>query len=237
MRFSSNLTEAVFLKRPLSFLVEVVLPNRKKTMIRCPNLGEMRGCDILGTKVWYSNAMGQNCLPTWEVLEADGGYLVAINPELMKPLIIEAIKKNVISELSGYTILHAGGQFDQFRSQFILLESGVQQCYVGIEQVITLDERNHGIFPGVLGDGLDNLRALIQARQDGHRAILLYCVMHMGITQMQHNSRLHAEYNELLQQAISNGVEVLAYRATINLQSVEITTPLPIQSFERVKLS
>lgn len=236
MKFSSHLTEAILLKRVLRFMGEVVLPNRQKLMIRCPNMGDMRGCDILGTKVWYSNAVGYHCLPTWELVEVDHGYLVSINPELMKPLIIEAIKKNTITELSGYNIMHAGGQFDQFRSQFLLLEKNQQQCYMGIEQVLLLGEHGVGLFPASYGDGIDNLHALIQARAEGHRAILLYCVMHTGISYLKPQVDFDSAYYKLLQQAVAAGVEVVAYRVSITLEDIELTTQLPVLPAELAKL-
>jgi sugar fermentation stimulation protein A len=235
MKFSSHLTEAILLKRVLRFMAEIVLPNRQKLMIRCPNIGEMPGCDILGTKIWYSNAVGYNCLPTWELVEADGGYLVSVNPELMKPLVIDAIKQNLIQELGGYNILHAGGQYDQFRSQFLLLEKNQQQCYVGIEQVLIAGDNGVGIFPGAVGDGIENLKALIQAREDGHRAILLYCVMHGGISYIKPAMHVDPEYGKLLLRAVAEGVEILAYRANINLENIELSISLPVLLTDRVK--
>lgn len=237
MKFSSHLTEAVLLRRVLRFMAEVVLPNRQKLMIRCPNIGDMRRCDILGTRVWYSNAVGYNCLPTWELIEADGGFLVCINPELMKPLVIDAIKQNLIAELCNYNILHAGGHYDQFRSQFLLLEKDQQQCYIGIEQVIVAGDHGVGVFPGSLGDGLENLQALIKAREDGHRAILLYCVMHAGISYIKPATNIDPEYTRLLQLAMDEGVEVLAYRADINLETIELSTSLPVLTAEKVAKS
>lgn len=235
MKYNSHLTEAILLKRVLRFLGEVVLPNRRKLMIRCPNIGDMCGCDILGTKIWYSNAVGYHCLPTWELVEADGGFLVSINPEMMKPLVVEAIKKNSINELIGYNIMHAGGQFDQFRSQFILLEKGQQQCYMGIEQVILIDNHGVGLFPGNSCDGIENLNALLQARAEGHRAILLYCVMHMGINYIKTQTESDSIYFQLLNRAIAAGVEMIAYRVTINMDNIELTTQLPIFSAESAK--
>lgn len=235
MKYSSHLTEAILLKRVLRFLGEVVLPNRRKLMIRCPNIGDMCGCDILGTKIWYSNAVGYHCLPTWELVEADGGFLVSINPELMKPLVVEAIKKNSITELVDYNIMHAGGQFDQFRSQFILLEKNQQQCYMGIEQVILIGEHGAGLFSGNAFDGIENLNALLQARAEGHRAVLLYCVMHMGISYIKMQAEPDSMYFKLLNQAIAAGVEIVAYRVTITIDNIELTTPLPILPAELAK--
>ena len=228
MKFNSHLTEAVFLKRILRFMAEIVLPNRQKLMIRCPNIGDMSGCDILGTRIWFSNAVGYNCLPTWELVEVDGGYLVSINPELMKPLVIDALKQNVIPELKDYNVLHAGGHYDQFRSQFLLLEKNQQQCYVGIEQVIASSENGDGYFPGSAGDGVENLYALIQAKEDGHRAVLFYCVMHSGIKNIKPAMHIDPEYYKLLLRAMSVGVEVIAYRLSINLETIELTTSLPV---------
>lgn len=235
MKFSSHLTEAILLKRILRFMAEIVLPNRQKLMIRCPNIGEMPGCDILGTKIWYSNAVGYHCLPTWELVETDGGFLASINPELMKPLIIEAIKKNTIAELIGYNIMHAGGQFDQFRSQFLLLEKDRQQCYMGIEQILMLNDHGVGLFPASAGDGIENLQALIQARAEGHRAVLLYCVMHTGISYIKPQADSDSVYFKLLQQAVHAGVEVVAYRVSITLDNIELTTQLPILPAELAK--
>lgn len=235
MKFSSHLTEAVLLKRVMRFMAEVVQTNRKKAMIRCPNIGDMRGNDTLGTKVWYSSAIGYHCLPTWELSEADGGFLVCINPEMMKPLVIDGIKRQLINELIGYNILHAGGAYDQFRSQFLLLEKDQKQCYVGIEQVIRIGAHNAGIFPAVIGDGLDNLRALIHAKEQGHRAVLLFCVMHSGVEHIKLNEDPNSEYNKLLARAMAMDVEVVAYRANITLESVELTTQIPILHAERVK--
>lgn len=236
MKFSSHLTEAILLKRILRFMGEVVLSNRQKIMVRCPNIGDLRGCDILGTKIWYSNAVGYHCLPTWELVEVDNGYLVCINPELMKPLIIEAIKKDVINDLKSFNILHAGGQYDQFRSQFLLLERDQQQCYMGIEQVLLLGEHGVGLFPTSGGDGIENLHSLIQARNEGHRAVLMYCVMHTGISYIKPHVELDPDYYKLLQQAINAGVELMAYRVSITLENIELTTQLPVLPAEHIKL-
>jgi sugar fermentation stimulation protein A len=233
MKFSSHLTEAILLKRVMRFMAEIVLPNRQKAMIRCPNIGDMRGNDTLGTKIWYSSAIGYHCLPTWELSEADGGFLVCINPELMKPLVIDSMKRHLIHELSGYNILHAGGAYDQFRSQFLLLEKDQKQCYVGIEQVIRIGANNAGIFPVASADGLDNLRALVQAKEDGHRAILLFCVMHSGVEHIKLNEDPKSEYNKLLARAMALDVEVVAYRAAITLESIELATQVPILHAER----
>lgn len=235
MKFNSHLTEAILLKRVLRFMGEVVMPNRQKLMVRCPTIGDLRGCDILGTKIWYSKAVGYNCLPTWELVEVDNGFLVSINPELIKPLVIEAIKNNTIVQASGYSLRHIGGQFDQFRSQFLILENDSRQLYLGIEQVLNLVESGIGAFPVNYGDGIETLYALIQACQEGHRAVLLYCVTHTGISYIKPQLDLDPKYTQLLHQAIAIGVEIIAYRVNITLEQIDLTLQLPVLSSELVR--
>lgn len=228
MRFSSNLTEATLLKRSIKFLAEIVLANGQKLMIRCPNLNPIIGCDILGTKLWYSTAVGYHCLPTWEIVEVDGGHLVGINPELIKPLIIEGTKQGIIEEFLSYNVLHAGNSYEQNNQQWLLLEKENEKCYVCLEHVTLGNEQGEGFFPEVYGMGVGNINQLIKMSQDGHKAILCFCVMHTGLQNIKPAYHIDANYEELLQKAVEEGVQLLAYKAAISLQGIEFTTKLPI---------
>ena len=234
MKFSSSLTDATLLKRTIKFLVEVVLPNGQKLMIRCPNLNPIIGCDILGTKVWYSAAIGYNCLPTWELVEVDGGNLVCINPELIKPLVVEGVRKGIIEEFLNYNVLHAGNSYEQLTQQTLLLENGNEKCYVALEQVTLGNERGDGFFPESCGAGNSNINKLVQICREGHKAILFFCVMHNGIKNVKPAYHIDPEYGRLLQYAIDEGVKLLAYKTAISLREIEFTTKLPILSAEGV---
>jgi DNA-binding sugar fermentation-stimulating protein len=74
MKYNSQLIEATLLRRPISFLMEVVLQSKRRIMVRCPNLGPLAGCDILGTQLWFSAPSGDHCLPTLELVEVNGGF-------------------------------------------------------------------------------------------------------------------------------------------------------------------
>lgn len=228
MRFSSSLTEATLLKRSIKFLAETVLSNGQKLMIRCPNLNPIIGCDILGTKLWYSTSIGYHCLPTWELVEVDGGHLVCINPELVKPLVVEGIKKGNIEELLGYNVLHAGNTYEQTNQQNLLLESGNRKCYVCLEHVTLGNEQGEAFFPERRGMGTYNINRLIGLCKEGHKAVLFFCVLHSGVKNIKPAYHIDPEYGQLLQMAVESGVELLAYQASITMQGLELTTKLPI---------
>jgi sugar fermentation stimulation protein A len=228
MRFSSNLTEATLLKRSIKFLAEIVLNNGQKLMIRCPNLNPMIGCDILGTKLWYSTAVGYHCLPTWEIVEVDGGHLVGINPEIIKPLVIEGIKKGIIEEFSSYNVLHAGNTYEPNSQNWVLLEKENEKCYVCLEHVTLGNDHGEGFFPEIYGMGIKSINNLIKIHQDGRKAILFFCVMHTGVKNIKAAYHIDPNYEEALQKAVDAGVKLLAYKASITMQGVEFTTKIPI---------
>jgi sugar fermentation stimulation protein A len=237
MKFNAHLSEATLLKRNFKFMAEIILRNRKKLIIRCPNIGNMHGCDILGSKIWYSNALGYHCLPTWELVEVDFGHLVCINPEVLKPLVIEGIRNGVFKELQGYSILHTGGHFEQFRSQFLLLEKEKTQCYLAIEHVIFANDTGDGFFPAGIGDGLPNMQALIQARESGHRSVLCFCVTNNSVKHLKISAQLDERYYGLLQQALEVGVEVVVYKAEVTLTSILLQTSIPLQIVEKANIN
>ena len=147
----------------------------------------------------------------------------------MKPLFIEAVKFNILEELMGYTIVHTSGFYEHNQSQFLVLENqDAQQCYVAMEHVILSTEQNEGLFPTQLGEGHDTLQALIQAKEDGHRAILFYCVTHTGIDSINPAHHIDAEYHRNLCTAVAEGVEVIAYKTAISLQGIELSKSIPV---------
>jgi len=228
MKFTSHLSQATLLKRTLKFLTEVITPNRQKLIIRCPNLMLPHNCDILGSKVWYSNATGQNCLPTWELVEVDGGHLVCINPDLVKPLVIEAISNGVIDELSNFTVVYSGAVNEQHQAKNIWLEDGNGKvCFVALEHIILGDNNCQGYVTGAETASLVNLSNAISIHQEGHKAMILHCVTHTGVSNVKYAHDLNAEYLKLLQVAVKMGIEVLAYKVTISYQEIKLTYQIP----------
>jgi sugar fermentation stimulation protein A len=249
MQYNSALKDATFLKKSLGLLVEVNLPNKKKTMLRCPYLGNLPQCEILGTRVWYSQPIGLQSLPALELAEVDAGHLVAVNQELIKPLFKEAVKGSVIKELMGFKPFTGIAAKNVVKESLILLNHGYQYCYVGIAQVATMlpeaagSERS-GSISSTNVDLMKILDNLIRTRQEGLRAILFLCVTHSGVENVVLDVAVTPENTKELtaaaswQQACSNkiaealqhGVEVLAYKANVSCERIHLTESLPVHS-------
>jgi sugar fermentation stimulation protein A len=167
-------------------------------------------------------------LPTWEIVEVDGGHLVGINPEMIKPLVIDGIKQGVIEEFLSYNVLHAGNTYEQSNQQWLLLEKDDEKCYICLEHVTLGNDQGDGFFPEIHGMGTGNIKRLIKMCGDGHKAILLFCVMHTGLKNIKAAYHIDSTYEELLQKAMNAGVQLFAYKVSISLQGIEFTTKIPI---------
>lgn len=66
--------------------------------------------------------------------------------------------------------------------------------------------------------------------EQGHRAVLLFCVQHSGIQRIAPADDIDPEYGRLLREVVAKGVEILAYAAEFDLQdsTIELHESLPV---------
>lgn len=230
MRFKSPLVEAILLKRSFRFLAEVTLKNKRKRMLYCPNLSSLRHCDVLGSRIWFSNPnrLSQGYLDIWELTEVDSGWLVFINQGYAGILVREAIEYHLIPELEGFRFLQSPMMPSFGNGIEMLIKENGEQCFIHVEPVLCADERNEGYFPEEKGVGLSPLEELIALKEAGHRTILFYCIQHNGITCLRPADNIDPVYGVRLREAASIGVEILAYRAHISLQEVKLGSAIPV---------
>ncbi len=85
------------------------------------------------------------------------------------------------------------------------------------------NEEGQGYFPDAVSTrGQKHLRELIEMVQQGHRAVLLFAVLHSGINKVSAAKHIDKKYAELLIQAQAAGVEILAYKAKFALNDLSL---------------
>ena len=238
MRFKSPLIEAVLLKRHFRFLVEVALSNRKKRMLYCPTLALLPECDVLGSRIWFSmaNRLSQGYLDVWELTEVNDGWLVSVNPEHAQLLVREALDCDKIPALANYRFFHSPAISKLGNGIELLLKETGEQGFIRVQPVWYADERNHGLFPQEPGMGISTLYDLIALKEKGHRAVLFYCALHSGVTCVRPADNVEPQYGRILREAINKGVEIFAYRASINMREMTLDAELPILLPEDIML-
>ena len=222
MEFESELNEATLLRLPLPFMVEAALSGNRKILLRCPNIQTLPGCETAGSRIWYSSKTCHQMLFTWEVVEVDGGYLVAINPDHANSMVLEAIDSNIIQELQGYTPAQGIIYLDKAQPvDLFLLDKEANECSVVIETVTSCEVK-------ISASIAYRLRQLIALANSGKRAVLLYSVMHMGVTHVCPTYDLDSQYAKIFQQALNTGVEIYAYKANVTLKEVTLQQQIPV---------
>lgn len=233
MQFSPAFQRATFLRRYKRFLADVRLDTGEEVTIHCPNTGSMRACMQEGSDCWFSVSDNpkRKYARTWELATTPSGHLAGINSARANALVVEAIELGMIDELQGYSELQTEVRYGAERSRIDVLLTGHdvdrRDCYVEVKSVTLLDViggKSQGCFPdSVSARGSKHLRELVAMVQQGHRAVLMFCVQHSGIESVMAAAHIDPEYARTFNWALAQGVEVLAYRAEIGAAEIRIS--------------
>lgn len=230
MHFSS-LQEGRLLRRYKRFLADVELPNGDQLTVHCPNTGAMTACAEPGSRVWLSwSDNPQRKYPyTWELVETATGDMACIHSARANALALEALQDGVVRELAGFDKVYKEAPYGLENSRAdLLLDFHGQRCFVEVKSVTLHTEGGIGRFPDAVSQRASkHLRELIRVRQDGDRAVLLFCVLHSAISEVRPADNIDAVYADTLRQAVASGVEVLAYRASISRHEIFLVEALP----------
>lgn len=240
MKFNQPLQTGVLIRRYKRFLADIHINDsegqQQALTIHCPNTGAMTGCDVPGSRVWFSTSdNAKRKYPnTWELAETVEGDWICVNTMLANKLVEEAIQLGCIASLEGYSDLAKEVRYGDEKSRIDLFltghESDHRDCYIEVKSVTLLTENQRGMFPDAVSTrGQKHLRELMSMVEAGHRAVLLFCVNHTGIKCVSPADTVDPEYGLLLRQAAAMGVEVLAYGAEISNTEIKLTAPLPVE--------
>lgn len=235
MRFPSALEEGVLLQRYKRFLADVRLADGSIITLHCPNTGAMTNCAEPGSRVWFtmSNNAGRKYPGTWEMVETAAGHRIGINTGRANALVREALEKKLVRSLEQYRVIQSEVRYgvENSRIDFRLSDSAVAEpdCFVEVKSVTLLLENGCGAFPdAVTARGLRHLRELIEMRQQGFRAMLLFCVQHSGIVQVQPADHIHPQYGALLRVAAAEGVEIMAMGVKFEDDGIVLQQEMPV---------
>ena len=232
MNYTHRLIEARLIKRYKRFLADVKMADGNILTVHCANTGAMTGCQPDNARVWLSQSSNRKRKypHTWELVELENGALACINTSLTNKIAQQAIEDNLIAELAGYSNCRTEVIYGEENSRIdLLLSNDSQLCYVEVKHVTLKVDNGLAAFPdAVTTRGQKHLRELITQVKKGHRAVLLFVIMRTDVDVFTPADTIDAEYGRYLRLAIREGVEVLAYKANINHESLKIEKQIPV---------
>lgn len=231
MRFEPALHRGRLLRRYKRFLADIDVGGEVRTL-HCPNTGAMTGCAEPGSEAWFSiSADPRRKYPgTLEVVCTPRGR-VGVNTSLANRLVAEAIGAGRVPELAGYSDLSREVAIPGERGRFdFSLVGDCGTCWVEVKSMTLCLEDGTGAFPDAVSErALRHVQALMARRQDGERAVLLFCVQHTGVRWATPADHIQPAYGAALRAAVDLGVEVLAYGCGIERDEISLTMPLPVR--------
>ena len=231
MKFEPALETATLIKRYKRFMADVKTENGEMLTLHCPNTGSMKNCNDPGSRVWFSDSGNpkRKYPHTWELVEVAGGALAGINTNRANALVKEALEKQVVPSLAGFDSLKSEVKYGEENSRIdLLLQFGDQTCFVEVKS-LTLGEGEIGYFPDAVTErGRKHLRELVKMVEQGHRAVLLFCVQHNGVTVAKPADHIDPAYATALRQAHAAGVEVMAWQCDLDENEVTVARALPV---------
>jgi sugar fermentation stimulation protein A len=230
MKFPAPIEKGVLIKRYKRFLADIQLENEVITA-HCANTGSMTGVKTEGSEVWVSKAQNKNRKLgyDWQVIRI-GGANVCINTATANTIVSDAIADDLIPELRGYETLRREVKYGENSRIDILLENpNTPRCYVEVKNVTLSRQPPLAEFPdSPTVRGSKHLNELAQMAQDGHRAVMFYCVNRTDCTSFSLADDIDPEYVKTFKAARLAGMEILVYDCEITEDGISISNSLKI---------
>ncbi len=215
MYISDELGAGRFIERPNRFLVVIkTLKNERRCHLRDP--GRLSELMRPNAPIVFMERKSRDRKTDCEVLLVwSGSVWVVVNSGLHNDLAEEAIRANLISELSGFHRIRREIRYGDSRIDFLL--EGDKNILLEVKGC-TLVEGGRAYFPDAPTErGRRHIINLIRALNNGYRAAVLFLVMRPDAESLSPNWRTDREFSSSLKKAVEMGVETyaltFAYRA------------------------
>ncbi|MBE9227706.1 DNA/RNA nuclease SfsA [Phormidium sp. LEGE 05292] len=209
----------ILIKRYKRFFADIELTTGEIITAHCPNTGPMTGVSTPGSLVQVSHnpSPTRKLAYTWEMIQVSDNEptWVGINTNLPNRIVKLGLEAGTFPELSDYKKIKSEvvyGREKKSRIDFLL--SGSKEklpVYVEVKNT-TWSHGRLAVFPDtVTTRGQKHLQELISILPTG-RAVMLYFINRGDCDSFAPGDLVDPVYGKMLREAVSLGVEVLAYR-------------------------
>lgn len=224
------LLQGTLVRRYKRFLADVELPGGVVVTAHTPNTGAMLGCCEPGRPVWLSDHVEQAARKyryTLEMIHMPDA-LVGVNTGVPNRLVKAAALAGAIKEFPYPAEVRPEVRRGDSRLDLLLASPGLPDTLVEIKNC-TLAEGGTAYFPdAVTARGAKHLRELAAVARVGERAVIFVLVQRSDAERFSPADHIDPEWGRVLRQVVREGVEVLAYRADLDMQGIAIGTRLPV---------
>lgn len=218
----SNITQAVFIRRPNRFIAEVEV-NGVKEIVHVKNTGRCKELLIPGCEVWLTSpgTPGRKTKYDLVAVRKSTGVLFNIDSQAPNKVVKEWLEKGTYTKIvPEYTYGDSRLDFYMERTQ----EDGRKdKCLMEVKGC-TLEYDGIGYFPDAPTErGVKHIRELIRAKNEGYSASLAFVIQMDGVSEVRPNIDTHPEFGTAMSDAKKAGVEILFLKCHVEPDGLEIT--------------
>jgi sugar fermentation stimulation protein A len=216
-------------RRYKRFLADIELEDGSLVTAHTPNTGSMQQCAVPGQQVLLSKSDNpkRKLAWSWELVRVNEHW-VDINTHRANRVVEEALRNNVLRCFQNYSV-RPEFPFAESRIDF-MLEGANEKVLLEVKNVTLCCQPGVACFPdAVTKRGQKHLRDLMLAKEQGWRAVIFFLVQRGDAQTFSPADEIDAEYGRLLREAVSYGVEALAYRTLVSPESSKVDQPIPIR--------
>ena len=227
MNFENKLISGVFIKRYKRFFVDVKI-NKSTVIAHCPNTGSMLGLLKKGNKVWLTQTSNPNrkLKYTLQIIE-DKGTKIGVNTHLTNKIFLDALKKNLLQEISGYIKIETEVKFGKNTRFDFLVSTNKYKAFIEVKNV-TLS-RNQGIaeFPdSVTTRGAKHINELVKASKQGYKIFIAYIIQREDCKKFIISADIDPVYSKLLSKAVKKKLNIICYDCKFSLKGIKLNNKI-----------
>tara|TARA_B100000795_G_scaffold255814_1_gene227779 strand:+ start:868 stop:1563 length:696 start_codon:yes stop_codon:yes gene_type:complete len=231
MEFNKSLIKGKLIKRYKRFFVDVRI-NKEIITAHCPNTGSMKGLLDMDNEVFISkNDNPKRKLKyTLEIIKVKRN-LVGVNTHFANKIAYHGLSNNLIKEVVNNDTIKPEVYFNKETRFDFFIEKKKKKIFVEVKNVTLFRDLKVAEFPdSITTRGSKHLKTLIEAKEKGYEAYLLFLVQIQGVESFKIAKDIDQEYYQNYLVAKKAGVRFLAYRCKISSKAIIVEKKIKIVS-------
>ena len=212
----------IFKARPNRFIAEVEVDGNLE-IAHVPNTGRCKELLVKNAIVWLKLSDNPNRKTKFSLHFVENkGVLVSLYSQQANSIVYDAVVEGKIKELLGYNHHQREKSVDNSRIDIYLENSNGDSCFVEVKGV-TLIIDGEARFPDAPTErGAKHLRELIKLKKEGNRCCVFFLIQHPAGEFFRPNWENDPIFSQTLNEAYTEGVEILVYRCDNQLSGIEL---------------
>lgn len=227
----SNIKEAIFLRRPNRFIAFCEIDG-KEEKVHVKNTGRCKELLIPGVKVYLEHSDNPNRKTAYSLIAVrKGDRLINMDSQIPNKVVYEALGSGslLLPGLEGRDIrvqpekTYKNSRFDAY------VETEKDKAFIEVKGV-TLEEDGIVRFPDAPTErGVKHIYELIDAAKNGFKAYIIFIIQMKDVKYFTPNVITHEAFAVALKEAVSKGVQVLAYDCTVEPDCIILDSPVQVK--------